>query len=169
MRFIRILCSAALVAPSLSAAQAPLIPAWPITAGERVRISSPTLGDKYQTGSVVSVTSDTLVFLPAKQSTSMAISTPNIVRMDVARGTHTSKLKGGLLGLALGVGVGAAIGAATYKPPKCGGGQWCIDLFGRQGDAVVGGVAGGLLGTISGLIIGGRQTDTWVPVAVPGR
>jgi hypothetical protein len=169
MRFIRILCSAALVAPSLAVAQAPLIPAWPVTAGSRVRIYSPVLGDRYQTGSVVSATSDTLVFLPAKEATSTSIGTPNIVKMDVSHGTHTHKWKGALLGFVLGTGVGAALGAATYKPPRCSNGEWCIDMFGRQGDAAIAGVLGGLLGTVGGLMIGSRQTDTWVPVAVPNR
>ena len=171
MRLIRILCSAALVAPSLSAAQSPLIPTWPVTAGSRVRISSPVLGDKLQVGSVLSATSDTLVFLAAKQSTSTVLSTPNIVGMDVARGTHTSKMKGTLMGLVLGAGAGALIGAVTYRPTKCdaASGQWCLDLFGQGGATAVGAILGGAVGTFTGLAIGSRPTENWVPVAVPGR
>jgi len=169
MRLIRILCSAALVAPTLSAAQAPLIPSWPVTAGSRVRISSPTLGDKMQTGAVLSATSDTLIFLAAKQSTSTAIGTPNIVGIDVARGTHTSKVKGALLGFVLGAGSGAALGAATYKRPRCNPDVWCFDMFGQGGQAAVGAVMGAVSGTLVGLIIGSRPRDNWVPVAVPGR
>ena len=168
MRFIRIFCSAALIAPSLSAAQAPLIPAWPVSAGSRVRIYSPVLGDRYQTGSVVSATSDTLVFLPSTRATSTSIGTPNIVKMDVSRGTHTHKGKGALIGFLMGTGVGAAVGAATHKAPSCGP-DCTFDIFGRQGDALVGGLLGGLLGTVGGLMIGSRHTDTWVPVAVPNR
>jgi len=169
MRLIRILCSAALVAPTLSAAQSPLIPTWPVTAGSRVRISSPVLGDKLQVGSVLSATSDTLVFLAAKQSTSTAIGTPNIVGMDVARGTHTSKMKGSLMGFLLGAGSGAALGAATYKRPKCDPDVWCLDMFGQGGQAAVGAILGAVSGTMLGLIIGSRPTENWVPVAVPGR
>lgn len=165
MRFIRILCSAALVAPTLSAAQTPAIRDWPIASGSRVRILSPSLGGQKQTGSVLSATSDTLVFLPAKQTTSTSISTPNIVRIEVARGTHTSKLKGALLGFVIGAGAGSAIGSATYKPPKCV--DFCFDMFGRGGNIVGGGVLGGFFGTIAGTIVGARQADTWVPVAVP--
>ncbi len=167
MHFIRMLCVAAVAAPTLSAAQAVQAPDWPIAPGSRVRISSPILGDRKQTGSVVSATSDTLVFRSAKQSISTAISTPNIVRIEVARGTHSTKAKGALIGLLIG-GLGtAAIVAATWTPPNCGG-LVCLD-FGRGGDAAFGGLLGGLGGTIVGALVGMRQTDTWVPVAVPTR
>jgi len=169
MRLIRILCSAAVVAPSLSAAQSPLKPDWPVDVGSRVRISSPVLGRRMQTGSVLSATSDTLVFVAAKQSTSTSIGTPNIVGMDVAHGTHTTKLKGALMGFALGAGSGALLGAVTYKRPRCDPDVWCIDMFGQGGTAAVGAFLGGVSGTIVGLVIGSRPSDNWVPVAVPGR
>jgi hypothetical protein len=156
-----------MLAPSLAAAQANLSSNWPIEAGSRVRISSPVFGNKQQTGSVVSATSDTLVFMPSKQSTSTAISTPNIVELEVARGTHTSKLKGALLGFLLGAGSGAAIGSATYRAPNCT--DFCFDMFGRDGNIAVGAVLGGLGGTITGLLIGSRHSDTWETVAVPKR
>ncbi|GAC1454303.1 MAG: hypothetical protein PVSMB1_03310 [Gemmatimonadaceae bacterium] len=107
MRLVRILCSAAILAPTLSAAQTTLIPEWPIAAGSRVRILSPVLGDQKETGSVVSATPDTLVFRPAKQSTATAIGTPNIVGIKVARGTHSQRLKGAPAGLLAGAGVEA--------------------------------------------------------------
>ncbi len=132
----------------------------------RVRILSPVLGDREQTGYVVSSTSDTLVFLPAKQSTSTAISTPNIIRIEVAHGTHTQKMNDALVGLLVGAGGGAIIGYATYKRPRpC---DFCID-FGPGGQAAIAGGLGAILGTFVGVIAGSRQTDTWVPVAVPHR
>lgn len=164
MRFVWILCSAALVAPTLSAAQAGPILDWPIAPGSRVRILSPVLGDQKETGSVVSATSDTLVFRPVKLSTGFAIATPNIVGIEVARGTHSRKLKGALLGFLAGAGAGAIVGYATYKPTPCNG--FCID-FGPGFDAALAGGLGGILGIVAGTIFGARQTDTWVPVAVP--
>ncbi len=104
MHFIRILCIAALGTPALSDAQAGPIPAWPIAPGSRVRVLSPVFGDQKQAGHVVSTTSDTLVFLPAKQSTSIAIGTPYIFAIDVANGTHTKKLTDALVGLLIGAG-----------------------------------------------------------------
>ena len=165
MRFIRILCSAALVAPAMAAAQVVPIREWPIPSGARVRILSPALGDQKQIGSVVSATADTLVFLPAKVSFSQAIATPNIVGIEVARGTHTNKLMGALLGFVVGTGTGAIIGSVTYKQPKCV--DWCFDILGRGGSIFAGAVLGGVIGTTGGAMLGNRQADTWVPVAVP--
>jgi hypothetical protein len=169
MRFIPMVCAAALAVPALSAAQVAPTPDWPLTPGLRVRVLSAVLGDKQQTGSVVSATSDTVVFLPAKESASTTLSAPNIAMIEVARGTHTSKLKGALLGLFAGAAVGAIYASATYKPPKCAADTWCLDIFGQGGDTVAGGVLGGLLGILTGTIVGSRQSDTWVPVAVPAR
>ncbi len=165
MRFIRVLCSAVLVAPAMAAAQVAPAPEWPIASGARVRILSPALGDQKQTGSVLSATADTLVFLPAKLSTSTPISTPNIVALDVARGTHSRKLIGALLGFVIGTGGGAAIGYATYKRPSCQ--TFCLDILGRGGNTAIGAVLGAVTGAVAGTIAGSGQTDTWVPVAVP--
>jgi hypothetical protein len=162
MRFILMLGAATLVAPALAAAQASVIPDWPIAAGSRVRILSPVLGRTVQTGSIVSATSDTLVFRRGAQSTSTPIGTPSIVTIDVAQRTHTRKLTGGVLGLAIGAGVGAIIGDVTYKP--CTN---CFDIFGRSGNVVAGSILGGLAGTLTGVIVGNRQFDNWVPVTVP--
>jgi hypothetical protein len=165
MRFVWILCSAALVAPTVSAAQAGPVLDWPIVPGSRVRILSPVLGDQKETGSVVSATSDTLVFRPATLSTAFPIATPNIVGIEVARGTHSRKVKGALLGFLAGAGAGAIIGYASYKRPACSGG-FCLD-FGPGFDAALASGLGGILGTVAGTIVGARQTDTWVPVAIP--
>ena len=164
MRFTRTLYTAILMVPTLALAQSTPSGSWPVAAGSRVRILSPALGDQAQTGSVVSATSDTLVFLPHKTSNSTAVSTPNIVRLDVSSGTHTNKLKGALLGFALGAGVGAIIGSATYKP--CSN---CFDMFGRGGNIAVGSFAGSMIGLSGGWVIGSRASDSWVPVAVPVR
>jgi hypothetical protein len=168
MRFVPVLCAALLV-PALSAAQVAPIPDWPLTPGLRVRVLSPAFCKRPKTGNVVSATSDTIVFLPARHSASTALSTPEIARIEVARGTHTRKLQGALLGMFAGAAVGAIYASATYKPPKCQVDTWCMDLWGQGGDTAAGGVLGGLLGILVGTIVGDRQTDTWVPVAVPAR
>jgi hypothetical protein len=164
MRFIRTLYTAALMVPTLALAQSAPSGSWPIAAGSRVRILSPVFGDRAQTGSVISATSDTLVFMPAKTSNSTAIGTPNIARLDVSNGTHTRKLGGAILGFALGAGVGAAIGSATYTP--CVN---CFDMFGRSGNVAIGSFLGALAGMAGGMIIGSRPSENWVPVPVPGR
>jgi len=168
MRFISMVCAAALVVPALSAAQAAdPVPDWPLTPGLRVRVLSPALGWRPKTGNVVSANSDTLVFLPAKQAVSTAISTPKISRIEVAQGKRTHKLQGALLGLFIGAGAGAILASASYKPPKCAPDVWCMDVFGQGGETAGGGILGGLLGALVGTIAGNRETDNWVPVAVP--
>jgi hypothetical protein len=133
-----------------------------------VRVLSAVLGDKRQTGTVAASTTDTLVFRPASRDASpIAIATPNIARIEVASGTHSRKAKGALVGFLIGVGTGALVGAATYKKPKpC---AFCFSEETRGFDAALGGFLGGTVGAITGAVIGSRQTDSWVPVAVPRR
>jgi hypothetical protein len=165
MRFNLIMITAALVTPAAAGAQANLSIGWPVAVGSRVRIVSPVLGDQRQTGTVASSSADTLLFHPAKDASSIALATPNIVRMEVASGTHTRKLKGALIGLLTGAGAGAAIGAASYKKPKpC---YLCFLEDSRGFDAALGGTLLGIVGAAVGTLIGARQTDTWVPVAIP--
>lgn len=163
MRYLAMLWSVVLMAPTLTVAQAAPIPDWPIAAGSRVRILSPVLGNRHQIGNVVSATWDTLVFTPAKQSSSTAIGTPNIIRIEVAKGKHTQMGKGALIGFLLFGGAFAFMANATYRDchPNC---LWVTT---RRSETLVAGVLGGLLGAFAGAAVGGRQTDTWVPVAVP--
>jgi hypothetical protein len=162
MRFISMLQAFSLMAPVLSGAQAVTTSDWPPASGSRVRILSPALGDKKQSGTVISTTPDTLFFRQSAQAPVRALSTSQIARMDIARGTHTRGKRGALIGFLLGAGAGAAIAAATYKPCEC----FAVD-FGRGGDAAIGAVLGGVLGGVTGGIVGMRQADTWVPLNVP--
>jgi hypothetical protein len=161
--FVRILCIAAVVVPFPSRAQEASIPDWPIAAGSRVRILSPVLGDRQQIGNVVSATRDTLVFLPAKQSASTAIGTPNIVRIEIAKGKHTQMGKGAAMGFLIFGGAFAFMANATYRDCH----PHCLWVTTRRSETLAAGVLGGLLGAFAGAAVGGRQTDTWVPVAVP--
>jgi hypothetical protein len=163
MRLGSTICAIALIVPTLSGAQAAPIPDWPIAAGSRVRILSPVLGDRQQIGNVVSATRDTLVFLPAKQSASTAIGTPNIIRIEIAKGKHTQMGKGAVMGFLIFGGAFAFMANATYRDchPNC---LWVTT---RRSETLAAGVLGGLLGAFAGAAVGGRQTDTWVPVAVP--
>ena len=163
MRLKRILCVAAVMTASPSGAQEAPIADWPLAAGARVRILSPALGDRRQIGNVASATWDTLVFIPVKQSTSTAIATQNIVRIDVSRGKHTQMGKGAVMGFLIFGSAGAFMANVAYHDCH----PHCLWVTTRRSDTVVGGVLGGLLGAFVGAVIGGRQTDTWVPVAVP--
>ena len=161
MRITLTLLAAAFAAP-VAAAQP--VSDWPVAAGSRVRVLSPVLGKRHVTGSAVTATSDTLVFRAERESTSTAIPTPNIVKMDIARGTHTNTGRFAFGGFLLGALVGAAIGAAT-TPPPC---QNCLD-FSQQSAALGAGLVGGVAGALVGASIGKRPSETWVPVALPTR
>jgi hypothetical protein len=86
----------------------------------------------------------------------------DITRIDILRGTHSHKLTGALIGFALVGGITAGIAAATWKKPS----GFAVD-FGRGGDAALAGLLGGLAGGAVGLLVGARETDTWVPVKLP--
>jgi hypothetical protein len=163
MRLKPILCIATVMTAALSGAQEAPIADWPLAAGARVRILSPTLGDRWQTGNVSSATSDTLVFVPVKKSTSTSIATPNIVRIDVSTGRHTQMGKGAVMGFLIFGGAGAFMSNVAYRDCH----PHCLIKTSRRSDTLIGGVSGALLGAFVGAALGGRKTDTWVPVAVP--
>jgi hypothetical protein len=165
MRLNRILWVAAVIATARSGAQEGPIADWPLPAGSRVRILSPVLGDRYQIGNVVSATWDTLGFLPVKRSASTPIGTPNIVTIEVSKGKHTQMGKGAAMGFLIFGGAGAFMANVAYR--DCD--RHCLWKTTRRSDTLIGGVLVGLLGAFVGTALGGRQTDTWVPVAIPVR
>jgi hypothetical protein len=170
MRYLgMILCGVAIATPSVTAAaQAPQVSDWPIAAGSRVRILSPVLGSERRTGSVIAATSDTLVFRPPNASTSTAIGTPNIVKLEVAQGKHANKRKGALIGLGVGAIAGAIIGYTAYSRSRCDDPEFCFAVdFGRGGDTAFGAGLFGIVGLLVGTIAGTHQTDNWVPVPIP--
>src|SRR6476660_5825352 len=114
MRLKRILCIAMVMTAALADAQETPIADWPLAAGARVRILSPILGDRERIGNVASATWHTLVFIPAKQSMATAIATPNIVRIDVAKGKHTQMGKGAVMGFLIFGGAGAFMANVAY-------------------------------------------------------
>jgi hypothetical protein len=184
MRIIRLLCLALLAAASQSAAQdvpaaAPDIPAsgWPVAVGSRVRIRSDLLSDardrygplgfRYETGSVVSATPDTLTFRADGDSAAATaiIPTGRILKLEIAQGTHTNKAKGALMGSLAGLIGGEAFAAITHN--SCAAGN-CSGFY---SNAVLN--TGRLVGVLGGAAIGawmGRNpTENWVLVKVPRR
>jgi hypothetical protein len=171
MRHISTFYAIALAVPALATAQTGGNPIWPVQDGSRVRILSPVLGDERQTVTVVSSTSEALVYRQNSQAAPQTLSSGAITRMEIATGTRAHKAKGALIGLFAGAAVGGIIGYATWQRPTCKNPNnlfGCIAIdFGPGGDAVFAGALGGIVGTIAGALIGIHQTDTWVPVAGP--
>lgn len=157
---------AAAAAPVVSRAQsAAATNDWSPAAGSRIRVESVAFGGQKQTGTLISATSDSVVFQPAGLANSLSLRTGEISRMEVSRGTHSRKGRGALVGFLVAGGAAAAITAATWKEQNC---MFCID-FGRAGDAAVVGTGIGFFGSIAGMIIGAHRVDTWEPVALPKR
>lgn len=170
MRSISMVLAIALAVPGLSFAQSAPGTDWPVPSGSRIRVLSPVLGDKMKTGTAVSVAGDTLLFRLPRQSTSQALRTGAITKMDLSTGTRAHKAKGAMIGFAAGAVAGAILAYTTYSRPSCQSqALGCIQLdLGRGGDTALGAGLGGVLGLLVGTIAGTRQTDTWVPVRMPG-
>jgi len=164
MRMLRSCVIVVGLVPGLAAAQNAPAAEWPLDSGSKVRILSAVLGDRFQSGTLISTRADTLLFRPAGGLTPFTITTPNIVKLEVARGHHQKKAKGALIGLLVGAAGGAASAAASYRPCN----DFCILDFGRGGTAAIGGALGGISGALIGTLVGALVgADTWVPVAVP--
>ena len=170
MRSIQMVFAIAVAVPGLAIAQSAPGADWPVASGSRIRILSPVLGEKMQTATAVSASTDTLVFLLPRHSAGQALTTAAITKMDVSTGTRSHKAKGAMIGFAVGAAAGAILGYATYKRPRCQSQSFgCIQIdFGPGGDAAFAAGLGGVLGLLVGTIAGTHKTDTWVPVRMPG-
>jgi hypothetical protein len=163
MRIIPMLSTIVLVAPLAMPAQA-VNSSWPLATGSKVRILTPVLGDKKEQGTVVSVTNESILFREKSAQSTQSLGINTITQLDVSRGTHSNKLKGAGWGFVIGSVAAAGITAATWKKPKdC---FMCMD-FGRAGDSAFAGGLGGIVGSVVGLLVGARQTETWVSVDIP--
>ncbi len=161
MRTLLILVALCLVPAGIAIAQSASAQ-WPLDSGSRVRIHSPVFSDNPQQGTVMATQGDTLMFRPWRGTASITVGLRDITRLDVFQGTHSRKGKGALIGFLVAGGIAAGVTAATWK-------KTANFDFGRGGDAALVGVPVGLLGAVVGMLIGARETDTWVPVRLPNR
>jgi hypothetical protein len=163
MRIKPLVYATVMLIPFAAHSQQRINSSWPLPIDSRVRIQAPILGDKRQTGTLMTATNDSVVFQAVDQPASRSLAVIDITRMEVARGTHTNRWKGALLGFAILGGVTAGLAAATWSADDEG--SQFMD-FGRAGDAAIVGMAGGIVGALTGAIIGSRHSDTWVPVQI---
>ena len=174
MRFTSTLLVIALMAPVAAISQTVPTAEAHVDAGSRVRIAAPVFGSGKTVGTVVSVTSDTLVLRHGAGLATQSVGTSDITALEVSKGTYSRKAKGALWGTLIGAGAGAALGAATYQKPKCNDPQGfgCFYIFGpdtRGSDAAFGGIAGGILGAVVGTLVGMGHRDAWVPATLGTR
>ncbi len=164
----------ALVAASPLTAQNAPAADWPVAEGSRVRIRSQVLGDwglsrgaAYATGSVVSATTDTLIFRADGDSTTTAIlPIRRISSLEIARGTHGNQKYGAWVGALTGFVAGATIAGLVHR--SCGDTD-CPDGYYRDVSSTTGGLLGAAAGALIGQWIGRRPVDTWVRVKLPER
>jgi hypothetical protein len=175
MRFMSTLYAVAVMTPVTGLAQmaAPEDPR--VDVGSRVRVAAPVFGTKAkQVGTVVSMAPDTVVLRLGASVPDRSLAISDITSLEVARGKHTRKAQGALLGTLFGAGLGGILGYALYEDPKCTNeGFGCINFTigptSKSSNAAVSAVAGGLLGALVGTLVGGRATDKWVPGTLPAR
>lgn len=129
-------------------------------AGTRIRVTAapPVTAT---TGVVVSHTADTLVLRTDAHGNTIAVPVAQVTRLDVRGGPRTRKLLGASIGLLVGAGAGALVGQSSVDESSCTGSLVCGDSFAASGGAVVGGLAGLLVGTMAG----SWSTERWNPVA----
>jgi len=137
-----------------------------LTVGARVRFaSSKSVANPLE---VVGVGGDSLALRTATGDT-LRLGRTDASGLQVSQGVHQRKLKGAMMGLLIGASVGAMLGAVTYEEPKCTPDAWMCGFMdpGRGGTAAIVGVAGGMLGTVVGLIAGAASpAERWAPASV---
>src|SRR3954469_1035294 len=161
MRINPLVYATAMLIPLAAHSQETINSSWPLATDSRVRIQAPILGDKRQTGTLVTATNDSVVFQSVDQAATRALALTDITRLEVKRGTHTNRWKGALLGFVILGGASAAYSAATWSVEDEG--SQYFD-FGRGGDAAFVGGFGAIVGALLGTAIGSIHMDTWVPV-----
>lgn len=140
-------------------AQSAMTLGWPAP-GSHIRLES-SVGRTRQYGTFVTVSNDSIVFIPEDFDFRIALPTSEVAKMEVARGSDRHVWLGIGLGFLVGGGTAALATAATWKDP---GGDFD---FGRWGDAAIVGVPAGILGAIIGGVIGAIPMDKWLRVPIP--
>jgi hypothetical protein len=157
------LCISLLVISAAPTARLIAQSAVPVNVGERVRITTPAQRGAYRyVGRVVQVQGDS-VTVRTSDSASRPVAIAQITKLEVSAGKHGNGWRGTGYGTLIGIGAGAALGAATYTKSDCAGTTWFCGDTGRGGDALAGGILGGLLGAgIGGLWGALHPTERWV-------
>jgi hypothetical protein len=165
MRIVSVLLTVAVFVPAASGAQTDATVSWPVPNGARVRILSPSLGDKKEIATVVRTAPDTLFFRQSPQGDTRALSTAMITAIDVADGKRSRKMKGAVVGFLAGAALGGIVGNVVGKEAEnC---DYCFNPSSRGELTLIVAGLGGALGAGVGAVVGRRQTDIWVPVAIP--
>jgi hypothetical protein len=127
-----------------------------LAAGQRVRITAPTLGLKRQVVTLDAVGGDTLLL---GGDAVRAIPLTSVERLEVFEGRHGHPWRGAGVGFLVGAVTGAVLGPYTVP----GEGDTA------EGKAVAGAVLLGAAGALTGVVIGALiKTDKWEEVPLDG-
>lgn len=137
--------------------------------GSRVRVAVAD-GRSRIVGSFLSSTADSIALLRAPDATfrrptadTMTLARRTVTTLEVSDGRHRHFWRSVGWGVASGAVVGGTAGAMAYAPCHQTGFLACLMRpTSRQDAALLGGVAGGILGTTVGLIVGAfYQSEDW--------
>ncbi len=124
----------------------------------RTTAESPS-GTTNRTGTVLSISPDTLVMLGDGSGDSIAYALSDVSKLEVSRGLHGSALRGALTGAVLGGGIGVVVGLGS-----------CADSceLDKSAEAEVFGTLGALVGAVVGGIIGAHdKSESFERVGLP--
>ena len=110
-----------------------------------------------QTGTVIEVRGDTLLFTADHQSTQTLIPATSLMGLEVSRGRRSHVLAGAGYGFLGGVLVGALVGAGSSHRDFGSG-------YGSAYFIASGALIGGGVGIVAVAIIGSRRTERWKAV-----
>ena len=129
--------------------------------GARVRFAYP--GEGTRTGTVVSLTRDTLVVRLGDGSPAAHLALDRVARLEVSLGME-SRTRHVKKGMAIGAGLGAVAGLLA----PCSGGPQPICVSPVAG-AILGTIGGGAEGAVVGLLVGVRRSEKWEWVPLEWR
>jgi len=145
-----------------------------------VRIEVTPVHGKPQTGTVMSLGSDSLLYIPDRSAhagdlrsasaTSLGFIDLRSVRVSRGQSRLAGALWKGLIGTGIGMFGGAILGAATYSTPDNSSGWGCFMICSRGEAAGVAGALGGGIGLLTGLTVGViTGKEQWESVELPMR
>ena len=130
----------------------------PLDSAARIRVTAPARGLHSQVGTVLALRSDTLWLLTLPAGDAITLPVRELTRVELSQGLRGHALRGAGIGFLSGAALGAVLGYAFASDPKNCGFTPC----GPGPDAAGGAFLGGLVGVVTGAIVGTNQrTERW--------
>lgn len=124
-----------------------------LSAGARVRVTSPRDDLRKHVGTVMEVRGDTLVVAGSRGSRGIALD--NITALDISTGSRTQVGRSALIGFGAGALLGGVLGVAAYEEP-----DFFFENAAQMGAASA--LFFGGIGMVAGAVVGAlHRTDRW--------